>query len=88
MECELSESGESDSLESEQPALRLQAMMADLVRGGLYRKHWNQADLAMAAGISRKHLSCMLSGRSQGSLEVWERLLEVVDCPLLQKTVA
>lgn len=61
----------------------LQALLSDLVRGGMARTKLNQRKLAAAAQISEKYLSEMLRGRSQGSIEVWDRLLRAVDSPLV-----
>lgn len=33
-----------------------------------------QRDLALALGLSEKHISQMLTGRAQGTLETWDRL--------------
>jgi plasmid maintenance system antidote protein VapI len=33
-----------------------------------------QRDLALVVGISEKHLSQVLTGRAQGTLEMWDKL--------------
>jgi transcriptional regulator with XRE-family HTH domain len=61
------------------PGVNLQHLCADLVRGGLSRKHFSQQDLARTVGVSEKHLSEMLSGKAAGSMELWQRLLDALD---------
>lgn len=36
----------------------------------------SQADLAFEAHLSQKHVSDMLTGKADGSLEAWSRLLD------------
>lgn len=37
-----------------------------------------QGDVAMMAGITPKHLSCMVNGHAIGSLDVYDRLFAVL----------
>jgi transcriptional regulator with XRE-family HTH domain len=41
-----------------------------------------QTDLALAAGSSTRHLSCLETGRSQPSRQMIARLAEYLDIPL------
>jgi transcriptional regulator with XRE-family HTH domain len=52
--------------------------MARMVRQGR-----SQADLAQTVGISQKHLSQMMNGKAQGTLEMWQQLLEAVGSPFV-----
>ena len=39
-----------------------------------------QRIIAERVGISEKHLSCVLNGRSSGSLALWDQLFAALDC--------
>ncbi|WP_269304884.1 helix-turn-helix domain-containing protein [Aeromicrobium sp. HA] len=57
----------------------LRECMASAVREGLARAGVSQADAAAYLNVSQKHLSQMLTGKVDGSLSMWQRLLEFVD---------
>ena len=57
----------------------LQAWLAVRVRDGQRAGGWTQVELAEAVGVSQTHLSEILNGWRTGSIEVWDRLVEVVD---------
>ena len=42
------------------------------------RRRWSQARLAQATGVSEKHVSQLLNGKTVGSVDVWDRLLKAV----------
>ena len=48
-------------------------------------RHLSQLDLALDAGISTRHLSCVETGRAQPSREMVLRLAEVLDVPLCER---
>jgi transcriptional regulator with XRE-family HTH domain len=56
----------------------LQEQLTKAVRQGLIERGWSQAELARRAGISEKHLSQMLKGRTEGSLSMWDQLLTIL----------
>jgi transcriptional regulator with XRE-family HTH domain len=53
-----------------------------LLRRWRERRRMTQADLALAAKSSTRHLSCLETGRSQPSREMIARLAEYLDIPL------
>jgi transcriptional regulator with XRE-family HTH domain len=57
----------------------VQDVLAAEVRARMEELTIRQRDLAMVVGISEKHLSQMLTGRSQGSLAMWDKLLEALE---------
>jgi transcriptional regulator with XRE-family HTH domain len=56
----------------------LDELLRELVREGLDRRKWTQFQLARTVGLSEKHLSQLLNGRTAGSVAVWDRLLKAV----------
>lgn len=56
----------------------LQSMLSTLVR----RAHVPQARIAEQAGVSEKHLSQMLTGRVEGTLTMWQAVLDAAGAPL------
>jgi transcriptional regulator with XRE-family HTH domain len=53
-----------------------------LLRRWRERRRMTQTDLALAAGSSTRHLSCLETGKSQPSREMIARLTEYLDVPL------
>jgi len=53
---------------------KVQDVLAAELRRQMKEAHVRQRDLALAVGISEKHLSQMLTGRTQGSLAMWDKL--------------
>jgi transcriptional regulator with XRE-family HTH domain len=53
-----------------------------LLRRWRERRRMTQTDLALAAGSSTRHLSCLETGRSQPSRQMIARLAEYLDIPL------
>jgi transcriptional regulator with XRE-family HTH domain len=56
----------------------LQSMLSALVR----RAHVPQARIAEQAGVSEKHLSQMVAGRVEGTLTMWQAVLDAAGAPL------
>lgn len=54
---------------------RLQLRLVNLVRNGLSDRAMTQSELAVAVGISDKHMYMLLSGQATGSLTVWDKML-------------
>lgn len=48
-------------------------------------RHLSQLDLALDAGISTRHLSCMETGRAQPSREMVQRIAEALQVPLRER---
>lgn len=57
----------------------LQRALSDIVRERLTASAMTQADAAAFVGVSEKHLSRILNGRDEGTLTMWQRLLDFVD---------
>jgi plasmid maintenance system antidote protein VapI len=55
---------------------KVQDILAAELRRQMEEAHVRQRDLALAVGISEKHLSQMLTGRAQGSLVMWDKLFD------------
>ena len=53
-----------------------------LLRRWRERRRLTQADLALAANSSTRHLSCLETGKSQPSRAIVNRLTELLDVPL------
>lgn len=53
----------------------LQATMAQAVVVAMHAQHLNQVQLAERAGVTPTFVSRLLSGRAEGSLTTWEKLL-------------
>lgn len=60
------------------PMSPLQEALVGIIRAELRKRHWQQKDLAAAAGYSPKHVGSMLNGRRQATLECWDNLLTAV----------
>lgn len=56
----------------------LHAFLVGLIRDSGY----TQRDLAVATGITEKHMSFLMTGRSEGSLNLWSALLAAADVRL------
>lgn len=52
----------------------MQEILAVELKRQMKESRVRQRDLALAVGISEKHLSQMLTGRTAGSLAMWDRL--------------
>ena len=59
-------------------AAGLHAELVRRVKDAMTAAGWNQADLAFAANVSTKHLSQMLTGRVDGTLTMWQHLLDTL----------
>jgi len=46
---------------------------------GLHEMGWTQRDLAGRLKITEKHLSRVLVGRADASIEMWDRILQAVN---------
>lgn len=53
----------------------LQVFLRDLVRTGGVQ----QRELAQRTGLSEKHISQMMTGRTHGSLATWQLLLDAAE---------
>ncbi len=58
----------------------------DEVRVALVRRHVTQGEIAERLGISRQHLSAMLSGRRSRLPDAWEKLLDELGLELVVRT--
>lgn len=59
----------------------LHEMLIAVVKFYMKKRKWNQKKLADLAGCSETHLSHVLTGRTQGTLGLWNTLLEVLKVP-------
>ncbi len=57
----------------------------DEVRVAMVRRHVTQGEIAERLGISRQHLSAMLSGRRSRLPDAWEKLLDELGLELVVK---
>ena len=55
----------------------------DEVRVAMVRRHVTQGEVAERLGISRQHLSAMLSGRRSRLPDAWEKLLDELGLELV-----
>ena len=53
----------------------LQQMLASEVLHSLHTLHLPQSWLASRCGLSQKHVSQMLTGKVEGSITAWDRML-------------
>lgn len=60
--------------------------LRDRLRAGLTTQSWTQAHLAQMVGISEKHLSQLLTGKVEGSISLWDRLLRLTDTAVAEVT--
>lgn len=60
------------------PITDLQRALIDAIDTAMDERPFGYGRLARMAGITPKHLSQMLVGRSQGSFAVWQALLDVL----------
>ena len=56
-----------------------------LVRQWRERRHRSQLDLALAAGVSARHLSFIETGRANPSRDMIERLCDELEVPLRER---
>ncbi|WP_149195083.1 helix-turn-helix domain-containing protein [Luteimonas suaedae] len=56
-----------------------------LLREWRAARHLSQLDLALEAGMSARHLSCIESGKSRASREAVTRLADALDMPLRER---
>lgn len=56
----------------------LQEILVSEVRRRMEEMQVRQRDLATVVGISEKHLSFMLTGKSEGTLTMWDTLLKAL----------
>ena len=49
-----------------------------MIRDELKRREWSQAMLAHKIGVTEKHMSQMLTGKADGSLEHWVHMAAVL----------
>jgi transcriptional regulator with XRE-family HTH domain len=59
-------------------------MLTATVKFYMKKRKLNQKKLADLAGCSESHLSHMLTGKTQGTVALWNTLLEVLKVPGFQ----
>ena len=52
------------------------------IRVELAKKDMNRADLARLTGTTRQHVSNLMTGKAGNLLDVWQRILDVLDLEL------
>jgi transcriptional regulator with XRE-family HTH domain len=62
----------------------LQLRLINLVRNGLSDAGMTQSELAVAIGISDKHMAQMLCGHATGSIRVWNNMLRYLKIPVTE----
>ncbi|HEU5236550.1 MAG TPA: helix-turn-helix transcriptional regulator [Pyrinomonadaceae bacterium] len=71
---------------SRQPSMRA-VPVGELLRQWRGARRLSQLDLALDAGISARHLSCVETGKAQPSRELIARLAETLDMPLRERNM-
>ncbi|GIL40120.1 helix-turn-helix domain-containing protein [Roseiterribacter gracilis] len=61
------------------------APVGALLREWRASRRWSQLDLALEAGLSTRHLSCIETGKSQPSRDTVLRLADTLDMPLRER---
>jgi transcriptional regulator with XRE-family HTH domain len=74
-----------DAMSSRTPPSYNAAQAGALVRGWRTARRLSQLDLALEAGVSARHLSCVETGKSQPSREMIVRLAETLEIPLRER---
>lgn len=64
---------------------KLQEILVFQIKAAMKMRKVSQKRLAEQAGCSEKHLSNLLSGKSEGTLRVWDTLLGVLEIPGYQR---
>ena len=67
------------------PGTRTPAHVGVLLREWRATRRLSQLDLALEAGVSARHLSCVETGKAQPSREMVARLADVLDMPLRER---
>lgn len=74
-----------DSMDSRTQPSRTAAQAGALVREWRTARRLSQLDLALEAGVSARHLSCVETGKAQPSREMIVRLAETLEIPLRER---
>lgn len=69
------------------PGTRTAPSLSDLLRAWRRLRRWSQLELALAAGVSQRHLSFVESGRSQPSRALLLDLAHALDLPLRERNL-
>ena len=72
-------------MDSLAPASRKPAQVGVVLREWRTTRRLSQLDLALAAEISTRHLSCVETGKAQPSREMLTRLADALDMPLRER---
>ncbi|WP_223807348.1 helix-turn-helix domain-containing protein [Montanilutibacter psychrotolerans] len=67
------------------PPVTAVARVGALLREWRAARRWSQLDLALDAGISTRHLSCVETGKATPSRELLARLADALDMPLRER---
>src|SRR5687768_8434642 len=75
-----------DSMSSRMPpSYNATVQAGTLVREWRTARRLSQLDLALEAGVSARHLSCVETGKSQPSREMIMRLAQTLEIPLRER---
>lgn len=58
------------------PRFNIARDLAKVVRQGLEKTGQTQRELATGAGTTTKHVTMVLNGRSQASVQMWQKLID------------
>lgn len=64
---------------------KLQEILVFQIKAAMKMRKMSQKKLAEQAGCSERHLSNLLSGKTQGTLGLWDTLLKVLEIPGYQR---
>lgn len=67
------------------PASADATTLGTLLREWRAARHYSQLDLALAAGTSARHLSCLETGKAQPGRDLLARLADALDMPLRER---
>ena len=76
---------EMDRAHSQSPQARSGPQIGELLRQWRAARRMSQLALALEAGISARHLSCVETGKSQPSRDMVQRLADTFDVPLRER---
>lgn len=68
----------ADNARADERERPIRERLAEEVREGLEAKGWNQADLAFATNTSEKHISQVLNGNADASVQWWQDTLDAL----------
>lgn len=66
------------SADKRSKATKLQKLLVRIARDGMRRRNMTQAELAILSGLTQVYVSQLLSMSRPGTIDTWDRVLQVV----------